>query len=375
MRRLRAFFLPVCALILLVAAWRVPLPFFLEVPGEVVTLNDRVRIQFDDLEELEGEFLLLTVNLRRGTVARLAQGLVDPTISLVAESRLIPPGVPDRVFFEQQRSLFRATAEVAAAVGLRQAGFAVDPSDITGDGVLVLRVIPDSPADGVLEPGDVIVAVDGEPVHLGEELQQIVRGERGERMFRLTVKRGDAEEVVALAPGVVPTAQGEIRGFGVQIETSNPRVNLPVEVSVEGGRIGGPSAGMMIALTVYDLVSEEDLLAGRRVAGTGGVDATGRVRPIGGIEQKVVAAERRGADVLLVPAALGERAVAALPPGSALDVIPVASIEEAIEGLRGADPQADRNSAGRSGRPLLQSVSAAGSTGRVDGEVPRDAAP
>jgi Lon-like protease len=334
MRWLRRLFLPVSTVVLVLGAWRAPLPLFLEVPGDAVSIGERVTVAVAGGQELDGDFLLLTVNLRRGTVARVVQGLVDPTIALVEDRRLIPPGVPDNVFFDQQRALFRATAEIAAAVALREAGYDVDPAEVTGDGVLVVRVLPGSPADGRLAPGDVITGVDGRPVHITDDLQQVVQAGMAQSSLVLTVERDGDENDVLITPGLIPTAQGEIRGLGVQIETRNPRVRLPVAVEVDGGRIGGPSAGLMIALTVYDLVAEEDLAAGRQIAGTGGLDASGQVRSIGGIAQKVVAAERREVDILLVPAVQAEAAVAARSPGSGLRIVPVATFQEAVAALR-----------------------------------------
>jgi Lon-like protease len=334
MRWLRRLFLPVSTVVLVLGAWRAPLPLFLEVPGDAVSIGERVTVAVAGGQELDGDFLLLTVNLRRGTVARVVQGLVDPTIALVEDRRLIPPGVPDNVFFDQQRALFRATAEIAAAVALREAGYDVDPAEVTGDGVLVVRVLPGSPADGRLAPGDVITGVDGRPVHITDDLQQVVQAGMAQSSLVLTVERDGDENDVLITPGLIPTTQGEIRGLGVQIETRNPRVRLPVAVEVDGGRIGGPSAGLMIALTVYDLVAEEDLAAGRQIAGTGGLDASGQVRSIGGIAQKVVAAERREVDILLVPAVQAEAAVAARSPGSGLRIVPVATFQEAVAALR-----------------------------------------
>ena len=87
-----------------------------------------------------------------------------------------------------------------------------------------------------------------------------------------------------------------------------PRVGInlidpfPIDVRIASGDVGGPSAGLMWAVGLYDLLTPGDITAGKTVAGTGTIDTRGRVGPIGGIQDKVVAAERAGATVFLVPA-------------------------------------------------------------------------
>jgi PDZ domain-containing protein len=75
-------------------------------------------------------------------------------------------------------------------------------------------------------------------------------------------------------------------------------------ISVELGHdIGGPSAGLIFSLAIYDKLTATDLLNGRRVAGTGTIDANGKVGAIGGIRQKLAAATKHRARYFLVPAA------------------------------------------------------------------------
>jgi PDZ domain-containing protein len=121
----------------------------------------------------------------------------------------------------------------------------------------------------------------------------------------------------------------------VGIEVVEP---FPYDISFESGDIGGPSAGLMWALGLYDLLTEGELTGGRVVAGTGTIDTTGAVGPIGGIEQKVEAAERAGAEVFLVPR---ENFHAAQGVADDLQLVPVGSFEEALAYLEGPPPTTD----------------------------------
>jgi len=114
-------------------------------------------------------------------------------------------------------------------------------------------------------------------------------------------------------------------------------VRLPFQIRLaEDTRIGGPSAGLMVGVTIYDLLSEEDLLRGRYVTGTGTLDADGRVGAVSGVPEKLRAAHADGAEVMLVPRALLDEAQEDAPDG--LEIIGVSNLEQALDALRaGAD--------------------------------------
>ena len=97
-----------------------------------------------------------------------------------------------------------------------------------------------------------------------------------------------------------------------------------------GQQIGGPSAGMVFALGIYDKVTAGDLLSGRVVAGTGTINPDGEIGAIGGIRQKLASAERAGASVFLVPSA---NCVELAGVRTDLVVVKVATLSQAISQL------------------------------------------
>jgi len=100
--------------------------------------------------------------------------------------------------------------------------------------------------------------------------------------------------------------------------------------------VGGPSAGLMFTLTVYNLVTPKDLTGGRKIAGTGTIDMDGTVGPIGGVEQKVAAAEAAGAEYFLSPVENYENARAV---ARHIQVVKIATVEQAVEFLHSLSPQ------------------------------------
>lgn len=327
-RALRGLVGPVAAIAVMVLAFQAPLPYFTEQPGSLFGLAARVEVE-GYAEPLDGDVLFGTVNVRTATLVRALRAAVDPHIQLVRRERLIPEGLDVGAFFDQQRAEFELSADVAAAVGLRAAGLRVDPQALRGEGAVVLRVVQGGPAQALVRSGDVIVAVNGRAVTTDAEYRAVVE-ELGWEPLTLQVTRGAETREVRLAPG--ETRSGE-PSLGLVVSTHRPEVWLPVDVRVASDKVGGPSAGLAIALTVFDLAAPDDVLQGRRVVATGTVDTQGRVGPIGGVALKAVAAERAGVDVLLVPARQVAQARAAIGGDSPVRLIGVATFDEALRAL------------------------------------------
>lgn len=309
------------------AGLRAPLPYFVEMPGSAVTLGACVEVQAEETTPLHGDFLLTTVSLRRATPFSLLRVALDPAASLRPDDRVVSPGVGDDDHFAGQRQVFGRTAQQSAALGLQAAGYGADPEHFIGDGALVTGVLEGSPAHGVLRGGDVIIEVDGRPVGTETELREAIEGTEP---LVLTIQREGEPYRAMVAPTDEMVTGAAPSGLGVRVQTVNSRIELPVPVDVVSGRIGGPSAGLMIGLAVYDQAeSEVNLAAGRRIAGTGTLTSQGAVGRIGGVELKALAAHRRGADVFLVPATQIDQAHALLPRNIDMEVVPVASFDEA----------------------------------------------
>ncbi len=324
---MRRLFFAVSAILIGFALWAVPLPFYVVRPEPAVPVLNAVRVTGAP-DRLSGELLITTVNLVPASTVRAVAQLFERDTELLPASQVIPAGVREQEFLEAQAHLFDQSVRVATAVGLRLTGRDVS---LSGEGAEVLQVVQGSPAEGTLRPGDVVVAVNGEPVRLATDLAvRTMQAAPGESL-RLTVRRDDAELDVEVAVGAIPGLSQT--GIGVTVRTLNEQVALPEGVTVEDvSMIGGPSAGLVLALAVYDLFDPVDLTRGRRVAGTGTVDLSGEVGPIGGVEEKVHGAVLSRATVFLAPRGQAERAREVAPKW--LTVIEVSRVEEAIEALR-----------------------------------------
>jgi PDZ domain-containing protein len=183
-----------------------------------------------------------------------------------------------------------SSQDAATAAALAELGYHVSEA-------VVEDVTAGQPAAGRLREGDVVLSVDGRRVDSADELVAAVKAAGAGHPVRFVVRRGGKRTPVVVTP---KEADGQPR-IGIQVATHAVK-DLPVKVDINiSPSIGGPSAGLMFSLGIYDTLTPGSLTDGKTIAGTGTVDAGGEVGPIGGIQQKIVGARDAGAELFLVP--------------------------------------------------------------------------
>jgi Lon-like protease len=320
--------------LVVLAAWLVTavhLPLLVISPGVALPVGERVEFPTRLEDELSGRLLLTTVRISQPNALEALGAWLDGDKDVVGRERVIPEGVNAEEYIRGQREVFEQSGQLAAAAGLRAAGEQVS---VSGAGARVVALSEDAPAAGVLRPGDVITAADGRPVAVAPELVAAVARRKIGDTLALTVRRDGMIRNVEVTLGGSEQQPGP--ALGIAVSTVDFDIALPFPVNVDAGDIGGPSAGLLIALTVYDLADEGDLTDGRVIAGTGTIDGQGNVGPVGGVEQKIETALNAGAQIFLVPAQEVEQARAAAE--GRLRVIEVATLQGAIAALDGRSP-------------------------------------
>ena len=179
--------------------------------------------------------------------------------------------------------------DVAAAVAMTELGYDVP------EAVQVARIDEKGPAGKSLLVRDIFVKVDGKPVTSSDDVVEGVQSHKGPGPVELTILRDGKEKIVRVVPKVEKGKKkiGIYLGLGYEFPF---KVQLRVDPNV-----GGPSAGLMFSLAIYDTLTPGSLTDGATVAGTGELAPNGEVAPIGGIEQKIAGAEEAGAELFFVP--------------------------------------------------------------------------
>jgi PDZ domain-containing protein len=312
-------------LLLVLAAWLVPSGYYLYVPNEAEPLAPKVKVE-GERDTGPGGIYYVDIVVRRATWPERLLSFVRPDGStLVPEHAVIPPGSSFAERRRDARAEMNRSEQIAAAVALREAGY---PVRAVPRGVLVEGVASDAPAARVLEAQDVIVAVDGQPVRTPAQLRAAVGKRKPGQVVGLTLRRDGKRRTVTVRTVPDPAdPQRPLIGIRVGQDAS---IELPIDVDIDLGNVGGPSAGLAFALDVLEELGR-NVDQGHKVAATGELELDGTVRPIGGAQQKAVGVRKAGVDVFLVPA--GENTAEARRYAGNARVIPVESFQQALRKL------------------------------------------
>lgn len=314
------------------------------------------RIHFGDLGDVarqyppDGEVFFVTVTEPSQSVLSWLLGRDDPAVQFLTREEKYGVQTP------QQRRVFalesmRSSEQVAQFVALQRVGY--DVTLVDGDVLIeaIVCLVPNeagtecvewAPSDDVLDPGDRIIEVEGTPIEGVEDLGQMLRGRAPGDVVSMRIERPETDGFLDVDVELTASPDDPDRTIVGFYPFDTRRVELPFELDIDTGTIGGPSAGLAFTLTLIDELTEGELTGGQQVAVTGTIELDGTVGPIGGLRQKASAVAQTGVDVFIVPAAQGEADIAAaqLAGGDGLRIITVETLEDAIEALveLGGDP-------------------------------------
>jgi PDZ domain-containing protein len=305
------------------AAWVVPTDSYIFLPNEAHAVAPLVEVAGGEDPKDGGGIYYVDVLVRKATLLeRIFPGLEEGA-TVVPADEVRPPGVSERERRREELAEMRMSQRVAAAVALRELGYDVEATPI---GARIEAVDPEAPAADKLRSGDVVVSAGGKAVTAPSELRRAIRAAGTSRQLALVVTRGKEEVRVQVRPTRGPEGTPVI---GV-IVSQAADIKLPVDVEIDTGGVGGPSAGLAFAL---DLLEElgRDVDRGNRIAVTGSLELDGTVGQIGGIKQKTVGVERADIDVFVVPA--GENATEARRYADGIRILPVTTFQQALRAL------------------------------------------
>lgn len=321
--------------ILLLAPLGAASPYFLITPGGTYDIDSRLRIP-DEFRKLKppGHHLAFTaVYEQEASWSEVAHARLAGLSEIVPAVAVRPPGTSQEQLNATNKRLIDESKLVAAVVALRAAGY---PVSITGQGAEVESIIEGMPAQGALQVGDVITAVDGLPVTTIDSLiANIRRHQVGEHVL-LTIRRDGQDQDAEVGTRESPIEPGR-PVVGVTVSTYLFDVQMPFQIDIESDDVGGPSAGFMFALGILDAVTDGDLTRGYYVAGTGTIAQDGTVGGVGGAAEKALAAEQDGAQVFLVPNDDAEEAHRWI---HTLQIVPVERFDDAVRALCVLSPAA-----------------------------------
>ncbi len=273
---------------------------------------------------VSGDLDMLTVTLK-GNSSRGASWLevglakIDSSLSIVNITDIYPEGWDDaKLNEESDRMMLDSQANAkAAALRLLEIPYTAE--------IKVTMVEKNGPAGNILKAGDTLLTVQGEIATGLSQVQKLVAETKGERTVDLEIERAGVRQSVSVLPKLIDDKWR----MGIYVQTVP---TFPFEIDVQVGNVGGPSAGQILALAIYDKLTPGELTGGERIAGTGTITPDGEIGPVGGVKQKMYGAKRAGVKWFLAPSENCDQVIGNIPDG--ITVVKVSTIQDSLRAVK-----------------------------------------
>ncbi|SFM00287.1 PDZ domain-containing protein [Gracilibacillus orientalis] len=329
--RLIGFFV---AFIMVILLFSYQLPFYIHKPGHADPLNPVIEV--DGASDSEGDMHLVTIQGGRATPFQYMMALWRDYHDILPIEDVLPEGMTDEDYRQMQLMMMESSQEGSTVVAYEAAKKEIN---INYEGVYVVSVVEGMPADGILQSADQIIEIDGHTINEAEDLIDYVSTKNVGDHISIKVKRNEETFETEITMKALEALDGQ-PGIGIQLVT-NRSVTVSPELTFTSGEIGGPSAGLMFSLEIYDQLTETDITNGLQIAGTGEIDYQGNVGRIGGIDKKIVAADHADCDIFFAPNENGREdsnyqiaKQVAKEIGTDMEIIPVDTFDDALTYLQ-----------------------------------------
>lgn len=334
MRRKISFGAMIVIALMMIGAVFYSLPYYISKPGMAKELEPIIEVEGGN--DARGSFMLTTVRMGKANIYSYLEAKLFDYVEIYPEAAILREEETEEEYNARQLHLMAGSKLNAIEVAYRKAGFSVD---YKYKGVYVVQVLPGMPAEGKLLPGDRIIKVDAQQFSASEQFIKYVGEKKAGEEVILTVKRNKQTKTVKINVQPFKKEPNKV-GIGISL-VDDKEVIVNPKVRVKTDEIGGPSAGFMFSLEIYNQLMEEDFTRGYKIAGTGTIDSQGVVGPIGGIDQKVVAADKAGAEIFFAPNEKGSKdsnyrlaVKTAEEINTKMKIVPVDVIDDAINYLK-----------------------------------------
>ena len=324
------FFVALTFFIGLVTLVVLPTPYLIERPGPTFDVlgeidgQQVIQINNQQSYESKGQLDVLTVSIigrpeRTPSWIEIGLAWLDSKQKVVPVEALYPPNRTSEEVRAESSAMMEVSQQDAIAAALGYLNYET-PREI-----YIAQVTADSPSSGKLVAADFVKSVNGERLTSIEQLRSIIEAWDKVATVEVTVSRDGSEITQEVTP--VKDAEGNYR-LGILV---GYKYDFPVDIELSLGDVGGPSGGMMFALGIIDRLTPGDMTGGLHVAGTGTIQQSGVVGPIGGVVLKLHGAKAAGASVFLAPAGNCPEIVGNEPDG--LRVVKIDKLSDALLAL------------------------------------------
>lgn len=278
----------VLSLIIVVVLFNYHVPYYINMPGGTISIND--RIECGECGDINGSLNMLYVSEYEATIATYLLSYVIPNWDLekISEQQINNETVTE--IYNRNRLMLDNSVDNAIYVAYKTSGKNIDIKDKKN------KVIATTISNG-LNIGDEILEINDMVIDNVDEVKEIISKSGVGDKLKFRIVRDEQEKNIDVE--VKMEDGNKIIGAVIVVDYDyklDPEINLKFRDSESGA-----SGGMMLALSIYSKISGEDIVKGRKIAGTGTIDINGNVGEIDGIKYKIMGANKDNVDIVLVP--------------------------------------------------------------------------
>ncbi|USS85493.1 PDZ domain-containing protein [Fructilactobacillus myrtifloralis] len=317
-----------------------PLNRVVEAPGEAVNIQPMVKIQGKQPLK-QNEFMITAVSIAPARPVSYVHRLFDPHID-IQKTNDVTGGQNNADFNNVQKVYMQSAINNAITVGFQHAN---RPVTKQYHGVYILNVFPQSDFKNRLRPADLIESINGQQLTKSTEYVNYIKSLPKNAPLKIMFKRDGRQMMVS---GHKHDIVKGFNGIGITM-IDDMTIKTDPKAHIDPGQIGGPSGGLMFALQVYSQLTQQRYQL-KKIAGTGTITSDGQVGEIGGVDKKIIAAHKSGAQVFFCPYVKPTKTNLALEPGHqtnyqvakatakkyapGMKVVPVTSFDQALNYLK-----------------------------------------
>ncbi len=311
------------AILIIFLVFTIELPYSIYSPGGAVNLNKRINV--DNGYESKGSFNMAYVSMVKGSLPFILISKVIPDWDLVKKSELTAKGEDMEELLERERLYLEESIDNATINAYKKAGKSLS---ITKTISKVSYIANDAKTD--IKVGDEIVSINGDAINGLPDLKRVVEALEKDTKVSIKIKRDDRLQDASATTFEIDG----ITKIGISIVTTyeydtNPNITVKSKSSEAGS-----SGGLMMSLSIYNNLVEEDITHGKKIVGTGTIDIDGNVGEIGGVKYKLIGAVKNKAEIFICPEENYEEAKKVKEERDfKIDIISVKTFDEALKKL------------------------------------------
>lgn len=268
----------------------VELPYYVDAPGSIIDVEDRIKVE--NSYNSKGNFYMASVSEIKGILPMLIWASFDKDMDIVKKEEKIYNNETYEETDLRSQLLLRNSLDNAVLVAYQKAG-----KEVTMLNEKLYAIVVYEEADTDLQVGDQILKVDNQDIKTTEDLKNVLATKNFGDKLTILVRRNEKEikrtAIVQNIEGAKYLGIGALLDFDIE---TNPDITFSFKSSESG-----PSGGLMLSLAIYNSLVEEDITRGKKIVGTGTIDADGKVGAIGGVKYKIAAAAGEKAEIFIVP--------------------------------------------------------------------------